>query len=466
MKHTAVNNSNFYIKPVTLTCDNNDFIERLIKIFTSSPAVIQSKKNAQRKATAISNKMGIALSDCIQQKSVTPFIHFLEHLFQQLTAKKRFEVLQECYRHLNSSDVVFSGKHQSWWNDLNVQLGLRPATLLSRLNELIDNELKKTKSKIDQSQQSISRNSRSGCFRELFFMMLFCAVKTAVSSPNANQCAIDQSPRNYFWQRQCHITPPQNILMDPKHSKKLYEKCLVFSNYPIEYAQVLVWGYFHGNTAETPVEVEPDPRSKKVNRLMVHASKPTKREYVLVEGASFDKNFSCKKAHLHLDKKSKTVCRGWEFMSEFKKSRSLLKKANTVLKEFNKFSAERETIVAKPFSPERTKELNKIDKTLELLTNLFNEVNQELGLTMKDRNKGLIHSIKSIFAKDPNTRIFVKGGSAHFFVQQSMIKYQATDVIAELRNFFENLDAEGKPIALMFMRDDENAEVFRRNGCG
>lgn len=372
---------NLLIKPIDLICQNTTFIQRLSNIFRSAPAIIKLEKNAKRKATAIAKKMSFALSDCLAQNSIKPFKHFIEHLFTQLSKKKRREVLQECYRHLNSSEIVFSGKYQWLGNRFFTKLGGIPGKLLGQINELIENEIKKN------DQADTAQNARN-------------------SSSN-------------MWTK-----------------------------------QLLVWGYYHGEEIEA---VEQHPNAKTVDWIIGSIRSPKRREYALFEGLDTNEQFPCAGENL--------ICRGWEFMSAFNESISHAKNVASFMSQVYEFRTLKEHWLKQPSSSKRSEMLVKIDSSMALAEHHLYKSDNKLVASIKPRNKGIIHTVKSIFKEDPDTRIYVKGGAMHFFTKNSMVSYNSSNSNAELRDYLGNLDAMGKPVALLYLRDDQHlAESYANSG--
>lgn len=514
------------VRPIHLICENQHFINELENLLVSKNASKQTRKRQRRKIYRLVEHMDQALDQCVKSQNAERFKHFLQNLKTSFTQEKLYLLLQECQRYLNSSEVTFAQKFTTKWRLGGVSWvgeGKLLAALNEQLKHAIqENNTRQTYS-ARELYDGFNQWLSSINFGHAAFGLVLLNSIVAVGSSSTKSCIADESPLAYSWRRQCHSEVPLSLQMSSEQASLVNQNFLVYSNYPLEYVQVFGFGLTH---SLDQYENENDQRIAKTISAIARPFERVFREgfsHDNIYGCN-SSLFVTKEGQKIFSDDPWLICQGWEIKKAFSKATKHVKKINDtnskllvktkelqeeiqfLSKEFkNKIDAlsgkskkcvmELEQITvekAKVFFMRATswdelvkqenkllKELSELKEELNKLKNehaersaaLDRRIEERPKIRLRDenkviaaRNKGIIQLTQSSFAKTPEARLFITSGAAHFFSNRSdgMTTYQPQDKIAELRRYFETLDEQGKPVALLVNVDDEFSNRFKK----
>ncbi|MEO8964303.1 MAG: hypothetical protein ABI370_06500 [Gammaproteobacteria bacterium] len=522
--------------PIHLICEDKDFIDRLVKILLPPDANKHKRKKIRRKARNIAKLMGEALVSCISEQNVKPFESFLQN-FLTFTKEQRYQIFQECHRHLNSTEVDFSEKFQtSWqlWGIRWVSEGGLLVTLNKQLNQAI--KVNETNSQAYSLQDSCKAATQWIISLDFEAILLFgtiiggaLLVPVANATPTlaSDNCAKDESPLTYSWQRQCpsHVSLSQT--MSSSNANFLYKNYLVHSNYPLEYVKIFAFGLTHAAPWDTNI---PHWNANQARIAADISAVASQLDCVYQEGRSLHDQSICQIDPRHLlangmsafQSPSLLWCSGWEtnmtLLNKVVDTAVLLHKTvNTLVETENKAQEEltnlqteiKTTATEIEILHSSTSSFDNIlirlrlkeDPTLKLQEKsnillvqqknlLENRIKVQAKLiedmatlqqvqpvldekiTIHARNKGIIEVTNAVSCgidefipfRTQDQRKFITAGSRHFFsTTNSMHTFSPEENIAELRQHFENVEAKGQPVALLCSLHDEAASQLIRN---
>lgn len=459
-------------------------IKKLMRLIDANPIA------AKNTVVAICS----ALTEAIKKNNFTALRALIKDWKNCYNERKFTAHIEAVHSYLNSTDVKFSGKYDETHYFSGEIKWVKPGNTLNAINQHI--ELHMNQNKFTQLKQSLRTLVKKIAKSPIaIFTTLVAFLPAAAAAKNTlKNCPTDASPLAYAWQEQCPARPPTRAFMNAGSAKIIENSYLVYSNWPLTHAQVFAIGATHGYSGER------DPNEK----LLIDTIDQIADfgDHFLLEGAYSSIRQPCsvlKMLSFPVPTTPGLICQGWELKVPFDHATSSLEKVSNHIPEVTSMPEElrrkinriRKDIddLAKPvgwfewfvslFFPVNT--INRLQRLTALnqeLTELFpnaqkgssklRAASQAMDICKQwiiaPRNQGILQTVASALKNSPDNRIYIKAGTLHFFTKNSMDYYHPSDEIAKLRDYFKQLDSQGKPVALLYPKSDAFSVQYQNDG--